>query len=169
MAQIATESGLMPAPVTRRRALIGPGERVELVLDFTSVAGKRVVLQSAKHKGGGGIASKTHVGPLMEFRVGARAEDPSAVPASLRPLPDWVAQASPNPQRKWEFSISKGLVPLLARQRQDVRPGALGRLPEARHDRDLGASQPHRGRPPDPHASHRLVHALAQRQAAPDP
>ena len=73
MAQIATESGLMPAPVSRRRALIGPGERIEVVLDFTRLAGKRVVLQSAKRKGAGGIASKTHVGPLLEFRVGARA------------------------------------------------------------------------------------------------
>ena len=42
-----------------------------MILDFTRLAGKRVVLQSAKRKGAGGIASKTHVGPLMEFRVGA--------------------------------------------------------------------------------------------------
>ena len=111
MAQIATESGLMPAPVSRRRALIGPGERIEVVLDFTRLAGKRVVLQSAKRKGAGGIASKTHVGPLLEFRVGARADDPSAVPPALRALPGWVAEASPNPQRKWEFTISKGLIP----------------------------------------------------------
>jgi len=112
MTQIATESGLMPAPVSRRRALIGPGERIELVLDFTRLAGKRVALQSAKSGGGrGGLASKTHVGPLMEFRVGAAAADSSAVPAALRPLPEWVAQASPQPQRTWEFTISKGLAP----------------------------------------------------------
>ena len=56
----------------RRRALIGPGERIELILDFSRLAGKRVVLQSATPQGGGGIASKTHVGPLIEFRVGER-------------------------------------------------------------------------------------------------
>ncbi len=111
LTQIATESGLMPAPVSRRQALIGPGERVELILDFSQLAGKRVVLQSARHQGSGGIASKTHVGPLIEFRVGAAADDPTSVPATLRPLPAWVAAASPAPQRKWEFTISSGLIP----------------------------------------------------------
>ena len=47
LTQIATESGLMPNPVKRRRALIGPGERVELILDFRHLAGKRVRLVSA--------------------------------------------------------------------------------------------------------------------------
>ena len=42
MIQIATESGLMPAPVRRRQVLIGPGERVELIVDFAELAGKRV-------------------------------------------------------------------------------------------------------------------------------
>jgi len=109
--QIATESGLMPAPVRRRRALIGPGERIELIVDFTGLAGRRVVLQSAKRKGGGGLASKTHSGPLLEFRVSAPAPDSSVVPGALRPLPPWVAGASPTPQRTFEFTISKGLVP----------------------------------------------------------
>jgi FtsP/CotA-like multicopper oxidase with cupredoxin domain len=111
LTQIATESGLMPSPVKRRQALIGPAERVELILDFTKLAGKRVVLQSARHKGSGGIASKTHVGPLIEFRVGASAEDSSSVPTRLRPLPSWAADAASTPKRKWEFTISTGLVP----------------------------------------------------------
>jgi FtsP/CotA-like multicopper oxidase with cupredoxin domain len=111
LTQIATESGLMPRPVRRRQALIGPGERVELILDFTKLTGKRVVLQSAKRKASRGIASRTHDGPLLEFRVGERADDPTSVPSSLRPLPDWVARASATPDRRWEFTISKGLVP----------------------------------------------------------
>ncbi len=109
--QIGTESGLMPAPVTHRRALIGPGERVELVLDFSKLAGKRVVLQSAAYKGSDGLSSKTHVGPLLEFRVGERVDDPTSVPARLRPLPAWAERASSNPDRKWEITISKGLLP----------------------------------------------------------
>ena len=48
MTQIATESGLMPAPVARRKILVGPGERVEVIADFTAAAGKRVVLRSVK-------------------------------------------------------------------------------------------------------------------------
>jgi FtsP/CotA-like multicopper oxidase with cupredoxin domain len=111
MLQIATESGLMPNPIVRRQALISPGERVELILDFTKFAGKRVVLQSAKRKASGGIASKTHVGPLIEFRVGPPAEDATSVPPELRPLPDWVSRANANPDRRWAFTVSKGLVP----------------------------------------------------------
>ena len=38
--QIGTDSGLMPRPVRRREALIGPGERVELVVDFARAAGE---------------------------------------------------------------------------------------------------------------------------------
>ena len=109
--QIATEAGLMPAPVKRRRALIGPGERIELILDFTHLAGKRVQLLSARRPEDGGIRSHTFDGPLMEFRVGRRAEDPTSVPAALRPLPDWVAGARTSPDRRWEFTISKGFAP----------------------------------------------------------
>ncbi|MDX6582132.1 MAG: hypothetical protein QOI10_1316 [Solirubrobacterales bacterium] len=109
LTQIGTESGLMPAPVKRRQALIGPAERVELILDFSKLAGKRVVLQSAKHKGG--LASKTHFGPLIEFRVGAAGADSSSVPDRLRPLPAWVDHVSPNPKRTWEITIGTGLIP----------------------------------------------------------
>ena len=109
--QIATESGLMPEPVRRKQALIGPGERVELILDFTNLAGKRVVLQSARHKGSDGLSSKTHVGPLMEFRVGERVEDETRIPEELRPLPGWAEQASSSVDRKWEITIGSGLIP----------------------------------------------------------
>ncbi len=111
LTQIATESGLMPAPVQRRQALLSPAERVELVIDFSRLAGKRVVLQSAKSKGSGGIASKTHVGPLIEFRVGESADDATSVPERLRPLPGWVADAPAKAQRKWEFTVSSGFTP----------------------------------------------------------
>jgi FtsP/CotA-like multicopper oxidase with cupredoxin domain len=108
--QIGTDSGLMPAPVQRRQALIAPAERIELLVDFSKLAGKRVVLQSAKRKDG--LASKTHAGPLLEFRVaGGTAEDHTSVPDRLRPLPDWVDEASPEPQRTWEITIGKGLIP----------------------------------------------------------
>ncbi len=111
MTQIATESGLMPAPVPRRKALVGPGERIEVILDFRHLAGKRVELVSLPRKGSSGLASHTFNGSLMQFRVGKRAEDTTSVPASLRPLPDWVARAPSAPTRNWQFTISKGLTP----------------------------------------------------------
>ena len=111
MTQIATESGLMPAPVPRRKALVGPGERIEVILDFRRLAGKRVELVSLPRKGSSGIASHTFNGSLMQFRVGKRVEDTTSVPASLRPLPDWVGHAPSAPTRNWQFTISKGLTP----------------------------------------------------------
>jgi spore coat protein A len=111
MTQIATESGLMPAPVQRKRILIGPGERVEVVIDFAAMAGRRVRLVSSARGGHKSLGSKPYVGPLMEFRVGDRVDDPSTVPSALRPLPAWVASAQPAPQRRWEISIGKGLLP----------------------------------------------------------
>ncbi len=47
----------------------------------------------------------------MQFRVGKRAMDSTSVPATLRPLPSWVADAAPNPQISWDISISSGLLP----------------------------------------------------------
>jgi FtsP/CotA-like multicopper oxidase with cupredoxin domain len=111
MRQIATESGLMPAPVERRKVRIGPGERVELIADFSGLAGKRVVLQSAGPKGGGSLAQNVYRGPLMQFRVGAGEPDETSVPSLLRPLPDWVAAAPGQPSRTWTVSISGGLIP----------------------------------------------------------
>ena len=111
MVQIGTESGLMPRPVKRRRILISPAERVEVIVDFRRSAGKRVELVSTRRGGKGEVGAKVHDGPLMQFRVGKRAADTTSVPATLRPLPAWVASASPTPTRTWEVTISSGLPP----------------------------------------------------------
>jgi spore coat protein A len=111
LVQIATESGLMPAPVTRRRVRLGPGERVELLVDFGRFAGKRVELVSAGHRGGGSLAQSVFAGPLMQFRVGDPEPDDTSVPAALRPLPAWTADAPRQPSRTWTVSIGTGLIP----------------------------------------------------------
>ena len=111
MVQIAGDSGLMPRPIKRRRIRIGPAERVEVIVDFRHFAGEHVELLSvAPKKTGGPLAEKVFNGPLMQFRVGRRATDATSVPSSLRPLPYWVANASPNPSKNWDISISSGLI-----------------------------------------------------------
>ena len=111
MIQVGTDSGLMPAPISRKHILLGPGERVEVVVDFAPFAGRRVRLESVRRRGHRGLGSKPNVGPLMEFRVGARAEDASTVPATLRPLPEWTAGVSRAPSKRWEVTIGGGLSP----------------------------------------------------------
>jgi FtsP/CotA-like multicopper oxidase with cupredoxin domain len=112
MIQIATESGLMPRPVRRRRILIGPGERVEVVVDFARMAGERVELRSVRRRDGERkLGSRAYVGPLMQFRVGRRQTDAASVPKALRPLPAWTANAPRTPQRKWTLTVGSGLTP----------------------------------------------------------
>jgi FtsP/CotA-like multicopper oxidase with cupredoxin domain len=129
MLQIATDSGLMPTSVNRRRILIGPGERVEVLIDFGEMVGRHVRLLSASRDGHRKLGSKPYVGPLMEFRVGPRAEDTSSVPGALRPLPDWVASAPPTPSRRWELTIGKGISPAWLINGKTFDPGRVDARP----------------------------------------
>jgi spore coat protein A, manganese oxidase len=116
LTQIATEAGLMPVPVKRRRILLGPGERVEVVIDFARLRGRRVRLESvARTDGESSLGSRPFRGALMEFRVGGTAvADPSRVPAELRPLPEWTAGLAESPPAKdftWNVTVGGGISP----------------------------------------------------------
>ncbi|GAA3500070.1 multicopper oxidase family protein [Streptomyces prasinosporus] len=79
MVQIASDGGLLPEPLPRTRVMLVPGERVELVVDFSQQAiGSKLVLTDVY----GGAKE-----PVMRFDVKRRVPDPSRVPARLRPLP----------------------------------------------------------------------------------
>jgi spore coat protein A, manganese oxidase len=72
--QIGTDQGLLPAPVPLKRLNLAPGERVDVVVDFSQQRGTQPVLEN---------------NPLaiMQFRVSAqKAIDDSSLPASLRPV-----------------------------------------------------------------------------------
>jgi spore coat protein A len=107
MVQIATESGLMPKPVRRREILLGPAERVEVIVDFAAMAGESVELRSSKrHAGRNPEGAHTYGGALMQFRVGTdRHHDPTRVPRRLRPLPAWARRVGRKPDKRWEITI----------------------------------------------------------------
>jgi spore coat protein A len=72
--QIGSDLGFLPAPVALKSLLIAPGERCDLIVDFSRHAGEKIVLTSD---------------PLvvMQFRVSNSAvEDTGALPTKLRPL-----------------------------------------------------------------------------------
>lgn len=75
--QIGTESGLLPAPVARTAMEIGPAERLDVVVDFAGRSGQDVYLMDAYT-----------MTPLLRFRVTQHALDTSAIPSTLRALPD---------------------------------------------------------------------------------
>lgn len=77
---VATESGLLPAPVERDTILLGPAERAEVVVDFSGELGSNVVLQNLNGFG-------TNLNALMQFRVTRDEVDASTVPAALRAVP----------------------------------------------------------------------------------
>jgi spore coat protein A, manganese oxidase len=108
-AQVATEAGLMPEPVKRRRILLGPAERVEVIVDFTNRRGRDVELLS---EGSDRKGVNSFGGPLMQFRVADRkAGDTTSVPATLRALPAWVEEArtrwagDPTPDFTWRLDL----------------------------------------------------------------
>ena len=113
LVQIATDSGLMPRPVRRREILLGPAERVEVVVDFSRFAGDSLELRSGPRGQRHAPGVRTYVGALMQFRVGSRREpDRTRVPRRLRPLPAWAANASPEPDRTWTIAIGGGFRPV---------------------------------------------------------
>jgi FtsP/CotA-like multicopper oxidase with cupredoxin domain len=105
--QIGTDSGLMPKPLYRRDVFIGPGERVEMVVDFAPNAGEQVELRSGPRYGvRHPLGAHPYVGALMQFRVDSqRLPDRTRVPRKLRPLPAWTKHVSHTPKRTWEVSI----------------------------------------------------------------
>jgi FtsP/CotA-like multicopper oxidase with cupredoxin domain len=102
--QIGTGQGLLPAPVEREQILLGPAQRVDVVVDFRGLLDERVELESVPR-------SSTEIGtgslsaPIMQFRVVRDSRDRSKVPNHLRMLPKWVDRAPEMPDRLWTFGL----------------------------------------------------------------
>jgi FtsP/CotA-like multicopper oxidase with cupredoxin domain len=87
--QIGTESGLLPAPITRTGMRMGPAERLDVVVDFAGRLGQTIYLTDVLT----GM-------PLLEFRVTQHVVDDSSIPPTLRALPDI---GEPTVTRNWSF------------------------------------------------------------------
>ena len=70
--QIGSDQGLLSSPVQLKYVQLAPGERADLIVDFSSARGSHIQLESDPFV-------------LMQFRVGSQpGDDPSSLPASLR-------------------------------------------------------------------------------------
>jgi spore coat protein A, manganese oxidase len=92
--QIGTESGLLPAPVTRAQMRMGPAERLDVVVDFAGRLGQDVYLTDTLSGA-----------QLLQFRVTQHLVDDSSIPPTLRPLPDI---GEPTVTRTWDFDKTAG-------------------------------------------------------------
>jgi spore coat protein A, manganese oxidase len=73
--QIGTDQGLLPAPVPLTNLEIAPGERADLVIDFSEHRGRQMLLKSGAFV-------------VMQFRVSpGKVTDTSSLPVALRPVP----------------------------------------------------------------------------------
>jgi spore coat protein A len=73
--QIGTDQGLLPAPVPLARVSMAPGERADLIVDFSGRAGSNVILKNDNWN-------------VMQFRVAEKGTpDNSALPQTLRGVP----------------------------------------------------------------------------------
>jgi spore coat protein A len=73
--QIGSDQGLLAAPVELKSFTFAPGERVDLLVDFSAFAGQNVHLRNGAFD-------------ILQFRVsGTPAAAPKALPPTLRPSP----------------------------------------------------------------------------------
>ncbi|HKD65798.1 MAG TPA: multicopper oxidase [Candidatus Binataceae bacterium] len=84
--QIGTDQGLAPEPVALDRLLLVPSERSDVIVDFSKLAGRQVVMKNdapAPYPRGGAVVPPN----LMQFRVGTSAsgKDASVIPSKLLP------------------------------------------------------------------------------------
>jgi len=71
--QIGSEQGFLATPVETNLLILGPGERADVIVDFSAHAGKEVYL-------------RTDVATVMQFRVSGKVDDSSSLPGALRPV-----------------------------------------------------------------------------------
>lgn len=85
--QIGTEGGLQHRPVALRRLPISPGERYEVVIDFSGYEiGEKVILENLRLPNNQSDLPSTR--QIMRFDVVRGGADDSRVPAVLRPPED---------------------------------------------------------------------------------
>jgi FtsP/CotA-like multicopper oxidase with cupredoxin domain len=105
MIQIGSDGGLLERPHTTDSLILTPGERGDVVIDFSRYrVGTQVVLENTLLEGG-----PEQVGRIMRFDVVRRASDRSSVPAELRSLPPVSADVGPGVvQRDIELIMDEG-------------------------------------------------------------
>lgn len=94
--QIGSDGGLLERPVEHSELLVAPGERFDVIVDFTETAPGTEILV---HNGLGSGSTSA----VMQFRVTRRVRDDSALPAVLTQF-ERLDPAKAARTREWRFS-----------------------------------------------------------------
>jgi spore coat protein A len=88
--QIGSDGGLLDSPVYLDRLLLAPGERADVIVDFSGFAGQNLLMRNNARSPfpKGETADPQTVGRIVQFRVGTTVTEPDLpIPATLRPAP----------------------------------------------------------------------------------
>lgn len=108
---IASDGGLLHKPVTTPEILISMSERYEAVIDFSRYPiGTKVILENRRGPAFGDPIDEAKTRQVMRFDVVEDADDPSSIPAVLRPHPyaDELPESSAVRTRDFRFERRGG-------------------------------------------------------------
>ncbi|KOO52630.1 multicopper oxidase family protein [Viridibacillus arvi] len=95
--QIGTDGGLMEYPIGVREIMLSPAERADVIIDFTNLEGKNVIMiNDAPTPFPSGVPVDENTSIVMQFKVTLPLSciDTSAIPANLVSLPKINEQAA---------------------------------------------------------------------------
>lgn len=106
---IATDGGLLAAPVTKQYVMLSPGQRIEVWVDFKKRAlGEEIILKSLSFNGagiGGGALPQGHPFDLMKFQVVLNETDNLSLPDVLAPFERYNPKKAVNYDNPRTFDI----------------------------------------------------------------
>jgi len=88
--QIGGDGGYLPTPAPMTSLTIAPGERADIVIDFSAVApGTKIILKNTAKAPfpSGATANPQTVGQIMQFTVGGTPITPTPLPTNLITMP----------------------------------------------------------------------------------
>ena len=78
---IGSDAGLLTAPETVKNILLSPGERIDMLIDFTNEANKEIFLQSELFNGGGVQGKEAF--KILKFKTGDKTNETFTLPTAL--------------------------------------------------------------------------------------
>lgn len=108
--QIGTDSGFLEQPIGIRSILLAPAERVDVIIDFTNLEGKSIILtnDAPTHFPSGEPVNPETTGIVMQFKATKPLSsiDTCVIPSYMGPI-SWLAEKDVQKERFLELSEEK--------------------------------------------------------------
>jgi spore coat protein A len=107
--QIGSDEGYLAAPTSMSQLTIGPGERADVVIDFSGYAGQTIIMRNNAKAPfpAGGTVNPNSVGQIMAFKVGATVTTPDApLPTTLNNIYRFTPQDADNTRQLGLFEMT---------------------------------------------------------------